>query len=381
MTLPNSLRELLSLPRRRSFFRTEGFEPATQRFGLRELVLSRALCRFKQFDLSRLPADKRRAALGLQLPQWSPYRDSDYAVIWDDGVACVWCWDRASLEAELHKKGLSLKGQQLIPEAALRQPMSSGVRLLSCLDGYEAQHWRNSQLVASRWWAALPGPHDLRSFLRDCSPGADVPHLESLVPQHIPLGLSPWAPVSAGTASAGVLSLPEALLYGLLVLALGVPAMALGLNQFRLGLAMDASQAELANISEQSRVVLAARDQALAAADRLKALQDLQRYPGPLMHMVAIARALPQEGSFLKEWEMADGKLRILVSSPTTDIAGAAYIMALERSGLFTDVKAITQSDPKLMAFAMELRSQQDMNQVFTLVSPADPAAALAPKP
>ena len=332
-------------------------------------MLSRALCRFKQFDLSRLPADKRRAALGLQLPQWSPYRDSDYAVSWAEGVAMVWCWDRAIVEEALRTQGRSAKGLRTMPESLLHPPQADGVRLLFCMDGFEAQCWRASLLVASRWWPQAPNAQALLSFQRDCNLRQEEQQVDVNV-QNLSLLDRPWCAFSAGsTADGGAVNSVEMVFYAVLILVLGLPAMALGFEQYRLARAADALTGEIAQMSQQSGPLLQARSAALAIQDQIRSLDGLQRFPVPLTLMVAVARALPDGGAFVKEWEMSDGKLKILIGSPTAEIAGAASVSALEKSGLFTEVKLITQANPKQMGFAMLIRTQESLDLVAANVN------------
>ena len=296
---------MLSLPRRRHLLRSDGLQPAAAgfgRIGRTELVLSRALCRFTRIDLSRLPANKRASALNLQLPQWSPYRDSDYAVAWSDGVASVWCWDQALADAALVARGLKPQTLRKIPETLLRPRHAEGFRLLACLDGFEGQCWGASQLLASRWWSAMPDAAALLAFQRDANLPLDQQQTTALaqdLAQDLALQARPWSAISGARADVAEVSTPEMLLYALLALALGLPAMAMGVDQYRLGQAIAARQAEIARLSEQSKPLLDARDAALAALQQIKALDALQPFPSPLMQMVAVARALP-EGVFLR---------------------------------------------------------------------------------
>lgn len=324
--------------------------------------MSRALCRFSRFDYSRLPADKRAPALALQLPQWSPYRLSDYAIVWSaTGHAMVWCWDRERLKSELTKLGKNQTFPAVLPETVLRAPQHQGLRVLACLEGFEAQQWGDGQLLVSRWWPQRPSAAELLAFQRDCSvDDAQAPAAQAMEPQSAPLAQRPWAKLTSPRAPSGLLAVNEMAAYALLSLALGLPALALLVGQLRLGQAREGVRAELAQLSERSRDVLAVREQALEAALQLRAIHELQRFPPPLVHMVAIARALPESsGAFLKEWELADGKLKILLASPGAEISGAQYVRALEQASLFPDVKIITQPDPRQIGFLMTLRTQE----------------------
>ena len=214
-------------------------------------MFARNVGRFTRIDLSRLPANKRASALNLQLPQWSPYRDSDYAVTWSDGVASVWCWDQALADAALVARGLKPQGLRKIPETLLRPRQAEGFRLLACLDGFEGQCWGASQLLASRWWPAMPDAAALLAFQRDANLPLDQQQTTALaqdLAQDLALQARPWSAISGARADVAEVSTPEMLLYALLALALGLPAMALGVDQYRLGQAIAARQAEIARL-------------------------------------------------------------------------------------------------------------------------------------
>lgn len=334
--------------------------------------MSRGRCRFGRFDLGRIPAAKRAQALALQLPAWTPFVDSDYAIVWaDDGWATVWVWDRAALSAALQTSGVGMPSRRPVPETLLRGEVAEGLRLLRVFDGFEAQHWVRGQLVSSRWWAERPDDMAVVAFQRDCGLSAQVPGLATVI--DVPLAPRPWAVPESIGADSGRLAAAELATYGLLTLALAVPALYLAVDHLRLAQARHAAQAELARASERSQGVLAAREAALSAADEVRAFQELQAYPAPLVHMMAIARALPESGTtFVKEWELNEGKLRILLAAASGEVAGGEHVRALEQTGLFTDVKILTQADPRQMAFIMQLKPQ-------SALAIAESAAASSP--
>lgn len=316
--------------------------------------MSRALCRFNRFDLSRLPATKRKAALALQLPQWSPFPDSAYAIVWQDGFAGVWCWDNSRIEAEIRKHGRQPKSQQKIPESLLRPAAQDGLRLLKCLEGVEGQYWQDAQLMASRWWPQAPNAHDWLSFQRDC--GIPVEQQQAAVTaQDLPLQTHPWGKISALSGAADQLPLAEAALYGALILALGLPTLYLGLHRYQINSAIADSKGKLAAIREKASPLFDAREKALESLARIKAIYALEHYPPPLSLMAAVAQALPKDGSFVREWDMTGNQLKITVNSPNSSIVGTTYVEALEKAGPFADVKIITNADPKLMAFAITI--------------------------
>jgi len=342
-------------------------------------VLSRGRCRFGRFDLKRVPAAKRAPALALQLGSWSPFVDSDHVAAWSaDGEAMVWCWDRTALLQAWDAAGGG-RLPRIVPEPALRAVPTGGegLRLINGLDGWEAQHWAGGQLLASRWWPALPEAAAQLAFQRDC--GLQPEALVASLPRpDLPLADRPWAALKSVRAGQAGVGAAELAAYGVAALALALPALSLAVDQWRLLQARGVADEQLASESARSQGVLAVRDDAVGAAGQARALLDLQPFPPPLVHMLAIARALPESGGVaVREWEMADGKLRLLLASPSTEISGGDNVRALESTGLFVDVKIVTQSDPRQMAFSMNLKPQSALG----LAEPTGPIGAARPVP
>lgn len=332
-------------------------------WGELQVVVARALCRFGRFDLSRLPAARRRAALSLQLQGWAPFQEPDFAVIWrEDGHAVVWCWDAAALQRAWGDQGQAGKLPRAVPESALREPpLGDALRLFEGLNGFEAQRWRGGELVVSRWWPARPTAIEQLQFLRECGLGPDAVFD---TPASSPgLATRPWGALSRLAEADAAVSGQERLGYWALAFCLAAPLVFLATDQARLWRAKASAQAELALASEESRGLTDAREAAMTKAEQVRSLQQLNTYPSPLMVMMALARALPQGGgSTIREWELNDGKLRVLLVSPGTELAGADHVRALEAAGLFSDVKLLTQTDPRQMAFSLQLRNQQALS-------------------
>jgi hypothetical protein len=314
------------------------------------------LCRFNRFDLTRLPAAKRKSALALQLPQWSPYSESGYAITWQDGVASVWCWDNARIDAEIQKHGKLPKSQQKIPETLLRMPLQAGLRLLKCLDGVEGQYWQDAQLISSRWWPSRPDERAWLSFQRDCGIPAEQQEAHSTL-QDIPLQVQPWTKIGSTAGSAADMQVAEVALYGALSLILGVATVVLSVQHYQIGRGISQRTSELAEIKNKAGTVFAARETALSALVRIKSIDSIEPFPQPLVLMEAIAETLPKDsGAFVREWDMNGSRLKIAIRSPETSIAGADYVQALEKTGRFSDIQIITDADPKATGFSMTIR-------------------------
>jgi hypothetical protein len=360
---PNFQIDRLSLPPRRSIQYSDRVEPATGRFGPQQWVLSRPLCRFNRFDLSRLPAPKRKAALALQLPQWSPFADSGYAIVWQDGYASVWCWDNSRVDAEIQKSNRIVKAQQKLPESLLRAPLQAGLRLLKCLNGAEGQYWQNGQLQVSRWWPQKPDQHAWLAFQRDCGIPAEEQQAQATL-QDLPLLQKPWAKISAPGGAGGDVPMAEVGLYTALVFGLGLTTAVLGLQHHQVSSATAKRSAELAAIKSKAGKVFSAREDALNTLIRIKGIDSLEPNPQPLILMEAVAETLPKSGgAYLKEWEMTGSHLKISVFSQDGNVSGASYVQALDKTGLFSNIQIVTDAEPKTTGFSMTVR-------------PVDPASA-----
>jgi len=351
---------LPSLPVRRACWRAEGLGTLPKGFGTAQIVIARSRCCFGRFDLSPVPPGKRAQALSLQVAAWSPFTTSDAAVAWQPGGrANVWCWSADELDAAWRAGAGADRLPRPVPESELYPaPASDGLRMLKTLDGVEAQLWQDRSLVASRWWPQTPDDRELLSFQQDASRAPDqIEPMPALT--EFALGRHPVQALAAFRGSAGTVAGAESMVYGVLVLALGIPALALAVQEWRLLQARQQTEATLQREGSRAKAVLDAQISATKTADQVRALSALQVYPAPLVHMLAIARALPSGAEInVREWEMNDGKLRLLLASSGSEIQGAANMQAFEQVGLFTDTKILNQADPRLMAFTMRMKPQ-----------------------
>ena len=125
-----------------------------------QLILSRGLCAFNLIHLdAKLSAQRQRQAAELQALAKSPFEDPGLYLVIEDGAAQVWSWDRAFAE---DKTGLPPR--LCVPETILH-PITDGVVLRHCIDGFEGQYWSGGHLKQSRWWPRSPTAQDWRLFL------------------------------------------------------------------------------------------------------------------------------------------------------------------------------------------------------------------------
>ena len=92
MKLLERLRRLFS--NRRNVLQTRG---GTVRLAGRSLhahwIVGRDLCMYRREDFANVPRSKRRSALALKLPVWSPFERSGHYCVWAGSSAMVWFWD------------------------------------------------------------------------------------------------------------------------------------------------------------------------------------------------------------------------------------------------------------------------------------------------
>ena len=97
-----------------------------------------------------------------------------------------------------------------------------------------------------------------------------------------------------------------------------------------------------------------ARGQALDHLMRINTLRALAKYPGQLALMAKVAGVLPQDKSYLKDWDFQAGQLKITIAS-TSDISTTFLIGVLQQAGPFRDVKALPGRDTKSVTFQMDI--------------------------
>jgi Tfp pilus assembly protein PilN len=343
------------LPVRRFIQSTTAIQAPKTRFGALQWVLTRPLYRFQTFDLAQVPAKSRAQALRLELVQWTPFATTGYYLGWHGPQALVWAWDADKANQAMLGKGLKPQQVSVLPESVLHSPLADGLCLTQCAEGYEGQLWRGGQLERSRWLAQLPSPEEWLMFQRDAGTQPGAQQSQPPAPRPHALQDHPWV------AEAGLANSPSAqrerLAYALGGFALLVPTLWFGFGVLKLQHSTAQLQDQIAPLQIQVAPLTQARSQALDHLTRAKALLALNTYPSQLSLMAKVAELLPQDKSYLKNWDFQQGQLKITVASGT-DISTTALIGALQQAGPFSDVKAVPGRDPKIVTLDMAVASQ-----------------------
>ena len=115
---------------------------------------------YHHLDLSQVPPNKRSKVVDQKAGRLSPFPQTGYHAIEEDGQIMLWLWDKrlqdaAILEARKDYSALDdhISSLKIIPEPVLRQRSSEGGVQLKCVAGVDEQQWRGNVLVASNWSA------------------------------------------------------------------------------------------------------------------------------------------------------------------------------------------------------------------------------------
>jgi hypothetical protein len=314
-------------------------------------VIARGFCRFSRFDLKNIPVKRRLQALQLQLRQWAPFPQPEFAIVFESDAALVWCWDAAWLNTQRAGLTSAWQNAEAIPETVLLAPHIDGMRLVTCTDGIEAQYWKTSELKACRWWSQMPELQDYIGFCREAgspvSASAQLPAVQQPAAR-----AQPWLPVITTAGLSHSHHRLEQWCYALLFLCLVLPYGWYSLREQQLNRGINQVRADRAKLTGQANNLVKAREAALAAVDEIAARQRLDPYPGQLDLMTAVAEALPSDAT-IREWEFQENKLRIVIAGGLETPSRADITKNLIASGYFSDVQNLLARDNKALSFRM----------------------------
>ena len=266
----------------------------------------------------------------------------------------VWAGDADRVEGEVAAARLKPKSTAVIPETVFHQRRSEGVHLVACIEGFEGQSWGPQGLNASRWWPRMPTAIEWINFQRDA---ATPPERQS---NEVPIALAPnWAdrpwgrsaPLASSAAYGGK---AESWIVPAVVICLFAASMWYGIQLANLTSLVDEQAVVLNDLNRKTEPILAARGQALEALSRLNALQAIDPYPDQLSILAKVAESLPKDGTYLKEWEFQNGKLKLQISSPNKPVS-SDFVKLFQSMKIFKNVQAAPGNEPASLNLTMEL--------------------------
>ena len=310
-------------------------------------IVGRDLCMYRSEDFGNVPRNKRRAALDLKLPLWSPFANSGHHCVWEGGKAMVWFWDADAVPADSTAADASSKTPPGIrPETVFLPRMSDGVHLQACREGFELQHWRERVLEHAYWFRRRPDQTRIESVLAQW--GADIEALRAEVPTpqtatsmqdggstaqdpaHEPWSSSPtpqeWLEANERTLATAVLLL-------LVLTATWHEA-----RYWQAGHLQQTAEADFAGLQQDLDPILSARNELLRLRSRNLALAEILREPSQAYLMGLVDSAIPNPDARFRQWSYQQRELSLVVEDETAD--PIAYVRALEAEPMFQQVSA-----------------------------------------
>lgn len=158
---------------------------AARLVGARDLVLSRALCRFRRYRSPHaLSGSLLAKAARAYAEAHAPFADTGTLILRAANGAEIWYWDRAKLNAHAPVG-------QISPESAWRVACE-GWRVVACVEGYEAQYWEANSLIASTWRRQPFLPQQWSAFILSVDQPKLAAPVEPPDPVALPLTDTSW---------------------------------------------------------------------------------------------------------------------------------------------------------------------------------------------
>ena len=320
-------------------------------------IVGRGLCMYRSEDFSNVPRNRRRAALDLKLPLWSPFARTGHHCVWEGGRAMVWFWDADAVTADPAAPGAADAPPDLAsaripprirPETVFLPRMSDGVHLQACREGFELQHWREDVLERAYWFRQPPDQARIESVLAQW--GADVDVKGARPPPPHPAVEGPMSDGRAPTAEptrepwsssltprewleANERPLATAVLMVLLLTATWHEA-----RYWQARHLEHAAAADFAAMQQDLNPILSARNELLALRNRNLAVTEILGEPSQAYLMGAVDRAIPSADARFRQWSYQRPELTVVISDENPDLI--AYIRSLADEPMFDEVAA-----------------------------------------
>lgn len=354
----------LSSPLRRLFFNRpnviqtrDGAGPSPVRSRHPHWVVGRGLCMYRCEDFGGVPRSKRRSALELRLPVWSPFERTGYHCVWSGASAMVWYWDEEKIAAGRGAVRGRLRGAaarsaarvRVLPETVFHARRSDGLHLQPCREGFELQHWRANLLVDSFWFPERPRERQVAWFL---GRQAGAPPSRSVVEApSAEIDPEPW---STTLSPREWFESNERALVTVCLLALALGLVWQEARFWKVRHLEREAAAELAHLEDRLGPLLEARNELLRLRRTNRALARILNEPSQARLMLLVDRALPNAEAEFREWHYQQRELKLVVEDPDPD--PIAYVRALEAEPLFDQVRAERSRGENQLEISLRVR-------------------------
>ncbi|MCY3814658.1 MAG: hypothetical protein OXH15_23000 [Gammaproteobacteria bacterium] len=311
-------------------------------------IVGRGLCLYRCEDFANVPKNRRRAAMELRIPVWSPFEHTGHHCVWSGGTAMVWLWNADAVAQANGGPGAQPDAQREVPETIFLPRRSDGIYLQACQHGFDLQHWRDGVLHDSSWSADTPTTGDLTDFgLRQ---GGPAPEGE-VAPSPAVLSPDPWVtPVSP----ADWLVANERTLVATGLAALLLAAVWLEARIWHTHWEAKAASTELARLEDELGPLLAERAEFLRLRQVNEGLAAFLTEPSQAYLMSVVDRAIPTESATFQRWSYQQRDLTVVVEDPALD--PITYIESLEKEALLTGVRTALTSDADRLEITLQVQ-------------------------
>ncbi len=299
-------------------------------------VVGRDLCMFRCEEFANVPRNRRRAALALKVPVWSPFERTGWHCVWAGGLAMVWFWDDAVVRprAEPFATPIDLARAQICPETALLPRREGGVSLQRCARGWELQHWREGALRHSVWYPERPDAAEVSAALARHGIAATLP--EAAVQAAPSYAAQPWR--SPQTPAEWLIANERPLAVAA-VLAIALAAVWQETRFWKLTHMQAAAAETFAAVEAELGPIARTRAEAVRLRRRNDAVAGILNVPSQAYVMGLVDAAIPSESTRFFEWRYQQGELTVIVEDTQQNLDTVAYVRALEAEPLFEQVR------------------------------------------
>ena len=324
-------------------------------------IVGRGLSMYRSEDFGNVPRNKRRAALDLKLPLWSPFASTGHHCVWEGGKAMVWFWDADAVPATsagpahadpddnpdtLSATANSRTQPRMRPETVFLRRLDDGVVLQPCREGFELQHWRDRVLEHSYWFGQRPHQARIESVLAQWGTDAQASQLTQPHPAIATSATDPQAsasdlthePWSSTPTPREWLETNERALASAVLLVLVLTATWHEARYWQTRHLHQAAEEEFAGLQQDLDPILSARNELLGLRGRNLALAEILREPSQAYLMGLVDSAIPSADAQFRQWSYQQRELSVVLRDQNAD--PIAYVRALEAVPMFEQVAA-----------------------------------------
>ncbi len=284
-------------------------------------IVSRELCLYRLIDFRHIPEDSRSQALDFEFQNHSPFELTDYYVIWKEGIAQVWFWDKKLTATVLDEQ--SVEAFEIVPESILMAPETDdGLKFIKTLDdGVDLQLWNEGVLLASQWYKKIPINIKIEQFI---SGVVQLPNRQTVIHSseemaNIPLLTKPLTTEHWTAAKKTFVSLKGFNIETLLVIL--VFSILSGfiywqlIGIYRTHSQLNGIEQSIEQSLQQAGENVTSKTTTLVTQNKNERLLKIIDYPSQAQLLLLFGQVIADQGDTLKEWKYNLNKLEIVIEN------------------------------------------------------------------